>query len=517
MTDLKNLFINESSIDDHVNANISNQCEYMSTVLLLLKNKMSFTIMTKAKILVASFVTYNKELTQILLSNTEFGLPEVLKCCEMLDSRRYINQLNKKITKLEGKMKKGKLGKLKTELNNTMVLNDGLQASLNKSKIKKIKNLWLNRIQKDKLEFYSMTFGTSHWKQLANYLHVKPSDFQLDWFLNYVFTNIAPEDSILTKCKTLNNETCYEMVAHYKPDYNYLRTLNLTLDDKTKALIAAYAPVDTVLWFYEELGCFTSDKTIIQRLNSGEKLTLPYGKLMERLLILKERKATNLFNTLMAIAESKLSDYNVNLQGPIALLADGSPSMDVAIRTSSIIASILCAVCNAELRIFRSDDQLIENPPRTAKEVIEATSLYKTGGCTAPASSLWPYFTNKKIVKTFIVVTDEEENQYPGGYTFAQLFARYRKQIYKSKIIFVSFIKSDNQSIMVRGIREAIPDIGDDLMQFKMDPARPDLTKLDFILGSIAVQSEKFNEDMTKLALEIKTNKENNTPMTVYV
>jgi hypothetical protein len=34
----------------------------------------------------------------------------------------------------------------------------------------------------------------------------------------------------------------------------------------------------------------------------------------------------------------------------------------------------------------------------------------RTGGSTAPAASLWPFYEAKQVVKTFIIVTDEEEN-----------------------------------------------------------------------------------------------------------
>ena len=39
-----------------------------------------------------------------------------------------------------------------------------------------------------------------------------------------------------------------------------------------------------------------------------------------------------------------------------------------------------------------------------------------TRGATAPAASLWPFYERKEIVKTFIVVTDEEENTSCNGY-----------------------------------------------------------------------------------------------------
>ena len=31
-------------------------------------------------------------------------------------------------------------------------------------------------------------------------------------------------------------------------------------------------------------------------------------------------------------------------------------------------------------------------------------------GDTSPAASLWPFYERKEVVKTFIIVTDEEEN-----------------------------------------------------------------------------------------------------------
>ena len=38
-----------------------------------------------------------------------------------------------------------------------------------------------------------------------------------------------------------------------------------------------------------------------------------------------------------------------------------------------------------------------------------AVTTNATGG-TTPAASLYPFYEKKEIVKTFIVVTDEEEN-----------------------------------------------------------------------------------------------------------
>ena len=44
-----------------------------------------------------------------------------------------------------------------------------------------------------------------------------------------------------------------------------------------------------------------------------------------------------------------------------------------------------------------------------------AVTVTARGG-TAPAASLYPFYKNAEVVKTFIVVTDEEENQSCNGF-----------------------------------------------------------------------------------------------------
>ncbi|CAF4790905.1 unnamed protein product, partial [Rotaria magnacalcarata] len=56
--------------------------------------------------------------------------------------------------------------------------------------------------------------------------------------------------------------------------------------EASKAKIAAKEDkLDTILWYYEDLQCSAVDEIISERLREGEQITLPYGKLMERLLL----------------------------------------------------------------------------------------------------------------------------------------------------------------------------------------------------------------------------------------
>ena len=43
-------------------------------------------------------------------------------------------------------------------------------------------------------------------------------------------------------------------------------------------------------------------------------------------------------------------------------------------------------------------------------KILDLASSIDTEGSTIPAASLLPYYESKKVIKTFIIVTDEEEN-----------------------------------------------------------------------------------------------------------
>ena len=45
-----------------------------------------------------------------------------------------------------------------------------------------------------------------------------------------------------------------------------------------------------------------------------------------------------------------------------------------------------------------------------ALQILEMAVTIKAEGQTAPAASLYPFYESKQQIKTFIVVTDEEEN-----------------------------------------------------------------------------------------------------------
>lgn len=275
--------------------------------------------------------------------------------------------------------------------------------------------------------------------------------------------------------------------------------------------------------WYEALRCDNVDEVLKYRFEHGglEQLDLPYGKLMERLLTIKiiregikeshswqpeklERiknpTIAPFFPQLLPLAQEKLLKIKLNLEAPIVVIGDMSSSMNIAIRTSTIISSLLTAITSAKLVFFNDNNHNAEFIPTNIEEVLEMAVTIQACGCTSPAASLYPFYEGKEVVKTFIMVTDEEENTPYKGFNFLELYQKYREEVYPSKMVFVSFLRSQHAvGQMVSKLEEKeIP-----VMQFKLDNSRPDLTKLDTLFGLLSADSGSFEDQVTAMETDI--------------
>ena len=70
----------------------------------------------------------------------------------------------------------------------------------------------------------------------------------------------------------------------------------------------------------------------------------------------------------------------LDIESPVAVIGDRSPSMGMAIRTSTIIASLLCAIAKAELSFFSHQNYIPPDVPRTITEVKMPNNLEMGGG-----------------------------------------------------------------------------------------------------------------------------------------
>ncbi|CAF4315861.1 unnamed protein product, partial [Rotaria sordida] len=152
-----------------------------------------------------------------------------------------------------------------------------------------------------------------------------------------------------------------------------------------------------------------------------------------------------LYSDLLLIAEAQLVKIKLSLESPVAVMGDASGSMQVAIRTATILLSLLTAVCSAKLNFFNTEMFLPTFTPKTIEDVLTLALTTTAGGGTANAAGLVSYYDNKDVIKTFVMVTDEEENAdariADGTSTrFFDLFMKYRAEIYPAKLVFISFL-----------------------------------------------------------------------------
>lgn len=514
MESLKNIFVDESTLKEHIDAQNNKYDEYITHLILLSKKyNVDFSINKKAQILSAAIHRNDKGLAKYLLNdNKNYDLPVIEKTCSILDSRRLYELMNKKTTVIKNNKK---LMIHKSIMSNLKKMYEDEHISLTSSKCKFIKKNWIQNIDKNDLEYNIIQFNPDMWKKIIDLLHLKPSDFKLEWFTKYIFEKVYPENSMIAICKSLNKDNINDIVKMYKLPYGYLKTHHKNLlNDNILLTILDYINLNDVIKDWEII--FNKPifhNKILERMNN-ERLTIPYGELMKRLISFYEAENINIeiSEKLMKIASDELTNFHSYIEQPVVVFGDASSSMDVAIMTSSIITSILCSISNAKLHLFREYDEKIINPPRTVGEVITLGMKCKASGTTAPVTCLLPYLERKEIVKTFIIVTDEEENS-DGKYSispygvsgFAQKFKLYHETVYPAKLIFISFLdENTKQGKMVSALRSIIPGIDKDIIQFRLSSHRPDLRKLDLLLSKLSINSDYYDEISNNIINQLK-------------
>lgn len=495
---LKNLFMETSTFEEHYQAQEKSFGLYMSVLFSLVKAGYEIKEASKARCLAALWSAKSKyHFADLLLTfDDQFGLVEVLKAVNLLDSGRKIRQLEKKIKRIQaGGAKKKTIGKLTSSVND--LKREPVRGSLSGALAKRIRK-WVLTIPSDKLVFFAIHFPKEPWKQLADLLHLNPDHFVEKWFLPVAFGAEAPADSAVSSISALNKENLVEACKQHKLAYTFLRMHHKQLlGPQVFGTVAEYSSLDTLLWWYEELKCDAVNETIQNKLKSGETINLGYGKLMERIMVFNKINAP-FIGELMRRAEAKLEQVSLPLEQPVACFGDASSSMQVAIQVATIISSLMTALCKAEITFFNSGVFSAPVEPRTIEDVLLVEKKVRASGSTAPAACLYPYFEQKKQVKTFIIVTDEEENTTVHNYYFAELLEKYRKEVYPADIVFVSFLRSqtaEGQMVKALAARDIKP-----TAQVRLDGNRPDLTKIDTLLALLSSKTTEFQDNVTKLS-----------------
>ena len=459
----------------------------------------------------------------------EMSIAEVLSFVKFLDAPRKVRQWRRRIKRFEaGKQRVLKATKASLRSKIAIAESEVLQGgNVSGSLARRIRAKVRTSLSAEKLEFFLLQMPTQVWKDLADIVHFKPKDFQLDYFLPCVFGAPAPEGSLVADLRALA-ETAEGAAAvgalirkhpNLKFDYSYLRRKfapesAAPLPAAVRLQLARMAPLEDVLWYYHEFEAPGVENAVDERLRSGESLDAGrgrtnFGKLMERLILFRSRNL-KFVPALMTYAEEKLrsmkkeasrgeedptqavsaavSPKKENKGGRVAVLGDASGSMEVAINTATILGSLLSVCLDADLRFFNERAFAPPLVPASAAEVLGVTEQVPATGVTAPAAALRPYF-KEAPVDLFVVVSDEEENtpDPDTGKTFAELFSQYRAEVNPRATVFLvsfisgpsSFLGKMNATLRVQGIV---------CRQFRLAAARPDLSKLASLLALLKLE-----------------------------
>ena len=489
------IFQENGTLRSHFTIYQENPSVYTGVVGLLLHYGVEFPTGSKPKILAVSIANKNRSLTDYILSKRdEFQMIDILRSLKLLDSPRKVREAEKAVAKLVAAGAKPKKIQAKTrkvnELKNESKDTEGLNVSVSGATSRKIRK-WISQIDKETLEFYLMQMPARPWQELADIVHPAPSDFQCPYFLATIYGAPPPVDSIVTRSRLVPTSSPAEVegILQNSPiPFSFLRKNVEEITIPMRERIAEYETLDTLIWWHHELACPGLDDRIRARLEKGEEPKFSYGKFMERLLYFKEM-GSPFFAQLIPIAEKRLKEISLPLEPPVMVIGDASFSMDVAIRTSTIIASLMVVLSNAKLRFF--NDKVVQPPllPRNASQVIEVTEKAQADGLTAPAVSIWDLYQKKEKVRYFIMVTDEIENEKFNNTFFAQLFYKYCMEVFPARLVFISFL----EDLKVKGrMVQALESFGIVPLQFKLDAKRPDLTKMDSVLGILSSESNVF-------------------------
>jgi len=541
------LTIMESILKEHFNRYDEDAPKYMEDVQKIFADPIlnkSAGLTTKSHIVCT--LLNNLDRTHFRQLHQLLDLPEIVRACEIMDSQRLVNQLSAKLLTLPEISKKRKDIVRRLVVANTLLTeatNQGL--SLGLSKIKIVKQ-WTKSIPKDKLEYRAMLFDTTLWTKLADLTHLNPKrDFVegCEWFLPYCFGDktILPGDSIVYAYSKLTYDNFHELYDQHRFPYEIIRSKILLMPPSTttvnyrnnrskqqqklsnyeqnkhlirdiKIKIVNYENINTIVWYWDELVDTYNEIDVLCRIRTEhDEINLSYGKIVD---LISKTNNQEILQELLMLGDGRLKQYKINESfEPVAVFGDQSSSMEIAIKTSGIITSLLCYICNAALHMFHSESDHIVNPPRSITDAVKFGREVKTKGYTCPAASMLYYYNRKEVVKTIIIITDEQENrsinltqskpepQFQSPFLvsssnktkdvvcrFAELYQKYITEVYPARLIFISFSDPNKDAEMVSELKLKIgTNVVDELVKvFKFNVKDPDLQRMDIVLKYLA-------------------------------
>lgn len=155
---MKKLFVAESSLAEHVDFATKSGPIYVATALTLLRQGIELAKGGRPKFLATCWSKQWYKIVDKILTEykIQFSLVEVLRGLELLDAKRRVRALQKRVARLEkqGTAKRTKLNTLKAQendLSREMLLEKGVSGAL----AKRIKQ-WVRTIPAQDLEYFAL-------------------------------------------------------------------------------------------------------------------------------------------------------------------------------------------------------------------------------------------------------------------------------------------------------------------------------------------------------------------------
>jgi hypothetical protein len=529
--------------------------------MLLNKRMVPLTNGNKSRVLASAWARRDWELAQTFMEKcvdptTCVGI--VYKAVKLLDAKREAAALErrllrdeKQLEKLNGKIRASKLRKarrnadlVRSNVNDLRAEPTPECATLTSSVATQIKKL-LTSLPPDAYNSH----GREHvWRHICDLVHIQPGRIPAEGFMEGLFnkqagaqqTGILTEENLL---EAVQQGVSYDKIRAVLPD-----VARAGVNEDVMMALAKHEDLDTLLWWYDtELNSPHVEKAIHARLSDGQIPTLSYGKLVERIVTfgtvpdtgpksLDEAlegmglSAADLpYEVLQEIRQQIAAEMAANPQPehhipsflPMLVQAAGVRQNDIALplrtpvlvagdMSASIIASIITGLAEAELVLFNDFQVMPPSQPKDCESAVEVSRQVRAIGPTANAAALVEAYEQRKVYNTVVMVTDEEENT-PAvlstgeAVMFAELFGRYREQVApECKLVMVSFLQNMSaETQLMSSLRDAgIPDAI--VSQFKFNQGRPDLTKLDAMLGLLSCDTDDFVHELGAITAQIR-------------
>ena len=308
---------------------------------------------------------------------------------------------------------------------------------------------WLRRIPRATLEsFIVMDQPREPWRKLADIVHPSATDFALPSFLPWAFANtdkqlVAIDCPVVKRHLRVRAALASEAAATkalaqgVAIDFSLLRRRLPHLQLEGAALDALlHGPGVTaqqLLWFYGEGGLAGPHvlAAIAERLRAGEPLQFTFGKLVERMLVLRKdasqmqapRERLNhskgtegdgsargeVLAALEERAETALAAVCLDLPAPVLVLRDASASMQVCIETSAIVGCMLAVAAKADVMLFAHEATAVETPT-SVRAALDMALEVQARGETLPSSAMRTVYASGTRYGSILVITDEGEN-----------------------------------------------------------------------------------------------------------